>query len=214
MQRLRVRFARGDEIKFISHLDIMRLWERAFARAGIRIAYSEGFSPHPKLSLAAPLAVGVIGESELLDVYTIDTVSPHWFTDAVNKQLPVGISILGVQQIGVTIPSLQSQVREAAYRIQVERADGPEDIESAIALLLSSKTLPWYHERDTGKREYDLRELIDDIKLESSDNERCMITMVLRCGSNGSGRPEQVTLALGFKRYPLSISRTKLILGN
>ena len=182
-------------------------------RAGIQIAYSEGFSPHPRLSLAAPLAVGVTGESELLDVYTADTVSPHWFTDAMNKQLPLGISILGVQQVGVTIPSLQSQVRQAEYRIQVERVDGPENVESAILSLLSSKTLPWYHERDTGKREYDLRELIKDIKLESSDDERCTITMVLRCGSNGSGRPEQVARALGFKRYPLSISRTKLILG-
>jgi radical SAM-linked protein len=214
MQRLRVRFARGDEIKFISHLDIMRLWERAFTRAGIRIAYSEGFSPHPRLSLAAPLAVGVTGQSELLDVYTSDSVSPHWFTEAVSSQLPVGISILGVQRISVTIPSLQSQVSQAEYRIEVERANGPVDIESAIASLLSSKSLPWYHERDTGKREYDLRELIDDIKLESSTDELCTITMVLRCGSNGSGRPEQITLALGFKRYPLSMSRTKLILGN
>ncbi|OGN89194.1 MAG: hypothetical protein A2158_02985 [Chloroflexi bacterium RBG_13_46_14] len=214
MQRLRIRFTRGDEIKYISHLDIMRLWERALTRTGIRIAYSEGFSPHPRLSLAVPLAVGVTGESELLDVYTSDSVSPHWFTDVVNKQLPTGISILGVQKIGVMIPSLQSQVRQAEYRIEVDREHGPEDIESAIASLLSSEKLPWYHERDTGKREYDLRELIDDIKLESSDDERCTITMLLRCGSNGSGRPEQVTLALGFKRYPLSISRTKLILGN
>src|SRR4030042_2246311 len=194
MQRLRIRFTRGDEIKYISHLDIMRLWERALTRTGIRIAYSEGFSPHPRLSLAVPLAVGVTGESELLDVYTSDSVSPHWFTDVVNKQRQTGISILGVQKIGVMIPSLQSQVRQAEYRIEVDREHGPEDIESAIASLLSSEKLPWYHERDTGKREYDLRELIDDIKLESSDDERCTITMMLRCGSNGSGRPGQVSV--------------------
>ena len=213
MQRLRIRFTRGHEIKYISHLDIMRLWERALTRAGIRIAYSEGFSPHPRLSLAAPLAVGVTGESELLDVYTSDSVSPHWFTEAVNSQLPVGISILGVQQVGAILPSLQSQVRQAEYRIEMDREDGPEDIESAIVSLLSLKLLPWYHERDTGKREYDLRKLVDEIKLESSTDKRCTIIMVLRCGSNGSGRPEQVALALGFKQYPLSISRTKLILG-
>lgn len=214
MQRLRVRFTREDRIKYISHLDTMRLWERALTRAGVRIAYSEGFSPHPRLSLAAPLAVGITGESELLDVYTADAVSPHWFSDAVCKQLPEGISILGVQQIGVTVPSLQSQVRQAEYRVELDRTDGPEDIESAITSLLSLEKLSWYHERDTGKREYDLRELIDDIRLESSDDERCTLTMVLRCGSSGSGRPEQVALALGFKQYPIAISRTKLILGN
>ena len=58
MQRLRIRFCRGQEVKFISHLDIMRLWQRAFNRAGIALAYSEGFNPHPRLSLAAPLALG------------------------------------------------------------------------------------------------------------------------------------------------------------
>jgi len=56
MQRLRVRFCRGEEVKFISHLDLMRLWQRAIKRAGISVAYSEGFSPHPRISLAAPLA--------------------------------------------------------------------------------------------------------------------------------------------------------------
>jgi hypothetical protein len=54
MQRLRIKFRRGAEIKFISHLDIVRLWQRAFNRAGIEIAYSSGFTPHAKISLAAP----------------------------------------------------------------------------------------------------------------------------------------------------------------
>lgn len=212
MQRLRVKFARGEEVKFISHLDIMRLWERALNRAGIQIAYSEGFSPHPRLSLAVPLAVGVTGEAELLDVFIARTVSPHWFTAAVNQQLPPGIEILGVQQVGLTLPSLQSQVRFAEYLVEVETAGGPEDPGAAVSSLLSRANLPWYHERDTGRREYDLRPLIDDIRLVSSDNGSCVLAMKLKCDSSGSGRPEQVTLALGFKQYPRSVRRTKLIL--
>ena len=58
MQRLRIRFRRGLAVKFVSHLDIMRLWQRALIRAGMPLAYSEGFNPRPRLSLAAPLAVG------------------------------------------------------------------------------------------------------------------------------------------------------------
>ncbi len=91
MYRLRVRFSRGEEIKFISHLDIMRLWERAFRRAQIALAYSEGFSPHPRISLAAPLAVGVTSQAELMDVFLVRQVSPHWFDGAVTQQLPAGI---------------------------------------------------------------------------------------------------------------------------
>ncbi len=212
MQRLRVRFKRGEGIKFVSHLDIMRLWERALLRAQIQLAYSEGFSPHPRLSLAVPLAVGVTSEAELMDVFVTKLVSPHWFTAAVSQQLPPGIEILGVYQIGLSLPSLQSQVRYAEYRVEVETINGPKDVESAVANLLSLEHLPWYHQRDTGRRNYDLRALIDDLWLVDWHHPCCTVEMRLRCDSGGSGRPEQVALALGFTNYPQSIHRTKLIL--
>ena len=71
MQRLRIRFSRGEELKFISHLDIIRLWERALRRARIGLAYSEGFSPHPRISLAAPLSLGITSDAELMDVVLV-----------------------------------------------------------------------------------------------------------------------------------------------
>ncbi len=210
MQRLRIRFNRGEEIKFISHLDIMRLWARVFNRAQIQLAYSEGFSPHPRLSLAAPLAVGVTSEAELMDIFVTNLVSPHWFTAAVSQQLPTGIEILGVYQTALSMPSLQSQVRYAEYRVEVETAKGP-NIESAVSALLSLEHLPWHHQRDTGKRSYDLRALIDDLWLIDWHRSCCTIGMRLRCDGGGSGRPEQVALALGFTHHPQSIHRTKLI---
>ncbi len=212
MQRLRVRFSRGEEIKFISHLDIMRLWERALHRAQIPLAYSAGFSPHPRLSLAAPLAIGVTSEAELMDVFVTRLVSPHWFASAVSQQLPPGIEVLGVYQIGLSMPSLQSQVRYAEYRVKVATTEGPEDVASALANLLSIEHLPWSHQRDTGRRSYDLRALIDDLWLVDWSHPFGTIGMRLRCDSGGSGRPEQVALALGFTDYPSSIHRTRLIL--
>ena len=68
IQRLRVKFGRGRKLKYISHLDLMRLWERGLRRAGVPVAYSEGFNPRPRLSFASPLAVGTTSESELLDI--------------------------------------------------------------------------------------------------------------------------------------------------
>jgi len=213
MQRLRVRFCRGQEVKFISHLDIMRLWQRALHRAGVSLAYTEGFSPHPRISLAAPLSVGVTSEAELMDVFVARQVSPHFFIDAVSQQLPSGIDILQVYQIALTMPSLQSQIRYAEYTVGVEVEKGQEDIESALASLLSLKELPWQHQRDTGTRFYDLRVLIDDLWLIDWRQSYCTIGMKLRCDNRGSGRPEQVILALGFTHYPQLIHRTKLILG-
>ncbi len=212
MQRLRIRFCRGQEVKFISHLDIMRLWQRALHRAGISLTYSEGFSPHPRISLAAPLPVGVTSQAELMDVLCDRRVSPHFFTTAVSQQLPPGIEILQVYQIALNMPSLQSQVSYAEYKVEVKTENDQKDIESALTSLLSVKYLPWQHQRDTGTRSYDLRPLIDDLWLIDWHQSYCTIGMRLRCDSSGSGRPEQVTAALGFTHHPQSIHRTKLIL--
>lgn len=212
MQRLRIRFSRGQELKFISHLDIMRLWQRALNRAGIPLAYSEGFHPRPRISLAAPLAVGVTSEAELMDITLARPASPHFFTAAVSQQLPPGVALLQVYQIAPTLPSLQSQVRHAEYKVELETEKGQKEIESALASLLSLEHLPWQHRRDTGPRHYDLRALIDDLWLIDWRNGHCTIGMRLRCDGSGAGRPEQVAAALGFTRQPQSIHRTRLIL--
>lgn len=212
MQRLRIKFSRGEEIKYISHLDLMRLWQRALKRAGVALAYSEGFNPHPRMSLAAPLALGVTSEAELMDIVLATWSSPHAFTTAVSRQLPRGIEISQVYNTPLTMPSLQSQVRQAEYIVKLENEKGREDTESAIADLLAKESLPWQHQRDTGPRHYDLRTLIDDIWLIDYAPGYCKIGMRLRCDSSGSGRPEQVAAALGFERYPASIHRTRLIL--
>ncbi|MFC1974448.1 TIGR03936 family radical SAM-associated protein [Chloroflexota bacterium] len=212
MHRLRIRFSRGQEVKFISHLDIMRLWQRALHRAGIPLAYSEGFSPHPQISLAAPLAVGVTSQAELMDILCTKWVSPHWFTAAVSQQLPPGIEILEVRQLPLSQPSLQSQVRYAEYEVEVETEKERKDVESALTNLLSVEHLPWQHQRDTGTRSYDLRALIDQLWLIDCRQSYCTTGMRLRCDSGGSGRPEQVTAALGFTHHPRSMHRTKLIL--
>jgi len=212
MQRLRVRFSRGEKVKFISHLDIMRLWQRALHRAGIPLAYSEGFNPRPRISLAAPLAVGVTSEAELMDIFCTGWVSPHFFTAAVSQQLPPGIKMLQVSPIALTLPSLQAQVRHAEYSVEVETEEEQGEIGAKITSLLAEKTLPWQHQRDTGAHKYDLRTLINDLWLIDYHPPYCTIGMRLRCDNRGSGRPEQVITALSFNAYPRSIRRTKLIL--
>ena len=214
MLRLRIRFRRGEELKFISHLDVIRLWVRALRRARIPIEYSEGFSPHPRISLAVPLSVGVTAENELMDIFISKAVSPHWFTDTVNGQLPDGLRVLEASPIGINVPSLQSQVRFAQYQVEVTTDKTEEGIKTNIDNLLALESLPWHHERDTGRRSYDLRNLIDDIWLVESQASSCVLGMRLRCDETGSGRPEQVALALGFAEYPKAIQRTKLLLGS
>lgn len=212
MQRLRITFSRGQEVKYITHLDLMRLWERALRRAGIPVAYSEGFSPHPHLSLAAPLPVGVTSEGELMDLHLGRRISPHYFLKAVCAQLPKGVDIREVIEVTPKYPSIQSQVRFAEYRVLVETDREFTEIEQAISSLLAKESLPWQHMRDTGAHQYDLRALIDDIWVEERQGTRYLLGMRLRADSSGTGRAEQVTAALGFPEHPNSIHRTRLIL--
>ena len=212
MQRLRIRFSRGEQLKYISHLDLLRLWQRALNRAGIGLAYSEGFNPHPRMSLAAPLALGITSQAELMDIVLDKWSSPHAFTTAITRQLPPGIEVLQVAGIAMTLPSLQSQVAFSEYYVKIRTNQTRDEIEASIASLLDKDTLPWQHRRDTGPHRYDLRKLIDHLWVTDLQDSQVTIGMKLRCDSGGSGRPEQVALALGFPDYPTSIHRAKLFL--
>ena len=77
--------------------------------------------------------------------------------------------------------------------------------------MLAKEQFPWHHSRDTGERYYDLRPLIEDLWLVENGENKGKIGMKLRCDASGSGRPEQVTRALGYQGFPLSIERTKLV---
>ncbi|MDP6495610.1 MAG: TIGR03936 family radical SAM-associated protein, partial [Dehalococcoidia bacterium] len=132
MQRLRVWFTRGNEMTYISHLDMMRFWERALRRAGLPLSYSQGFSPHPRVALAVPLALGVTSEAELMDVYLSRWVPPHSFLQSLRRQLPSGLEVPEAHTIPPGLPSLQSQVRFTEYRVAVDREDGPEDVSGAV----------------------------------------------------------------------------------
>ena len=212
MQRLRLRFGRGEEVKFIAHLDVMRFWERALRRAGISLAYTQGFTPHPRISLAAPLPVGVTSEAELMDVWLYRWMPPQSFIMMVKNQLPHGFDIFEVWEVGLNMPSLQSSLAFAEYRVEIRRERTEQDVETFLYSLLQAKEFPWHHSRGNKMHFYDLRALIDDLWLIDYHDSLCILGMRLHCDTSGSGRPEQVSAALGFSQYPESIHRTKLIL--
>jgi len=212
--RLRLKFSRGNELKYISHLDLIRLWEKALRRARLPVAYSEGFSPHPRLSIAAPLALGITSDAELMDIFLERRLAPDLVSKAVPLQLPAGVVLTEVQTMSPGAPSLQSQVRFAEYRLQLATDRDPGSIEESLDGFLSRDSFPWQHARDTGLRQYDLRPLVEDIWIVASGAGECVLGLRLRLDSGGAGRPEQVAAALGFSSRPLSIHRTRLILAS
>jgi radical SAM-linked protein len=210
VQRLRVTFTRGEELKYITHLDLMRFWERALRRAALPVAYSEGFTPHPQISLAAPLPVGTTSEAELMDVFTAERIRPREFMERASEELPPSVRIRAVEEVGMSLPSVQGDVRSADYDVDVP-ADGSEEVRAAVERFLAAETVPWEHRRDEEIRTYDIRELVRDIRLRDSGEGVVRLWMRLRQDNRGSGRPEQVVAALGLAA-PLRIHRTGLLL--
>ncbi|MBI3743802.1 MAG: DUF2344 domain-containing protein [Chloroflexi bacterium] len=214
VQRLRVRYGREGDLKYVAHLDMMRLWERAFRRARIPIAYSEGTSPRPRLSIAAALPVGVTSESELLDIYLRRRVSPFYFLKQVEQQLPRGLQVYEAIDVAIDAASVQSAIRLAEYRVKVRTPLDRPSVAQAIADLLDKQELPWEHARDKETKRYDLRALIHDLWIEGAAEGVITFGMSLTTGPSGSGRPEQVTSALGLGDDPESIHRVGLVLAD
>jgi len=211
VQRLRVTFSRGDQVKYITHLDLMRLWERTLRRAGVDLDYSEGFTPRPRISLGAPLAVGVTSSGELMDLFLSRRTSLRRFTEEVSRQLPPGIDILKVEEVGLGLPSLQSQVRWSDYQVEVTADRDPQELQDALRRFLEAESIPWEHLRDKEVRRYDIRALVQDIRLDGHADNAYRLAMRLRTDDTGTGRPEQVAAALGLPE-PDRIHRQRLIL--
>jgi radical SAM-linked protein len=211
VQRLRVTFARGDELKYITHLDLMRFWERALRRAQIPVAYSEGFTPHPQISLAAPLAVGTTSEAELLDIFLSAPMTPKRLLAGLSQQLPAGISLTSAEEVGLALPSVQADVRYAEYDVDVPGVS-VEAARQATERFLAADSVPWEHRREDEVRAYDIRKLVERVEVtRARDEGGVRLRMRLRNDNEGAGRPEQVAAALGFPP-PDRIHRTKLVL--
>ena len=211
-QRLRVTFARGEPLRFISHLDLMRFWERALRRAGLVVAYSEGFSPHPQISLGAPLPVGTTGAAELMDVFLAEPVAPAEFVHCIAPQLPPGVAVSDAREVPLTLPSLQSQLRAAEYRVMLPEGTGVDDAEQAVAEFLARESVPWEHRREKEVKRYDLRPLVEWLRVEAGSDPAALV-MRLRADPGATGRPDQVAAALGFP-HPPRVHRTALILSD
>lgn len=214
-QRLRVTFARGDAMKYISHLDVMRFWERALRRAQIPVAYSEGFSPHAQIALAAPLAVGMTSEAELMDVFLEEPMQPREFIRQLSDQIPEGIAISAAQEVGLALPSMQADMQFAEYSVDVPTADtrSVTSVQAAVDAFLAADTIAWEHKRENETRSYDIRAQVETIAIAASNEASITLAMRLKNDNTGSGRPEQIVAALGLPS-PTRVHRTKLILAS
>ena len=137
--RLAVVFTKEEPVRFVSHLDLQRLFQRAFKRAKLPLAYSQGFNPHPLISFATALSVGYASRGEYLDVILTERMNTNEFIKRVSSVLPKGISIVEAFDLGESRKSLTSAMKNATYYVRAELSEPvePERLNDAVDELLS-----------------------------------------------------------------------------
>lgn len=218
--RYRITFGKGRKLRFTGHLDLHRAWERTFRRATLTLAYSEGFSPRPKINIGAALPLGCTSEADLVDVELVQEVETAHLLEALTAAAPPGLTILKIATVATGSAKLQKLLQSSEYVIPIV-CDDLERLEALIETMLASVELP----RVRRGKEYDLRPLIEQMELAdpqeaeletpamSGGTGRPMeLRLRLTARSGATGRPDEVLRALELDPTPLVPHRVRLIL--
>jgi radical SAM-linked protein len=205
--RVRITFTKQNALKYIGHLDLHSLWERAMRRADLPLAYSQGFHPQPKISLAAALPLGFSSRGEVLDVRLKEDVPVENISRQLSENLPPDIKILNVAEVDERLPALQTQVLSATYNVELTEAVEKSELMRKVESMMMSESII----RERRGKSYDLRPLIEMVSVVTEANGNVWLKMTLAAREGATGRPEEVLLALEIEPDTTKVERTRLI---
>lgn len=212
--RVRVKFAKTGAMKFIGHLDVMRYFQKALRRAGMDVAFSEGFSPHMIMSFAAPLGVGITSSGEYFDLDLKSASSSASMVERLNRQMAGGIEVFSVRRIPEDKASkCMTLVAAADYRVTFREgmAKLPENWKEQLGNFLDQETIYILRKTKRSEKDVDIRPWIYSMR---TDGEA--VAMCLSAGSVSNLKPELVMQAFGsfmgieFPEFSLLTHREEL----
>lgn len=194
MYKYYLEFSKTGNIRFISHLDLLRLFKRAFKRSGVELVYSQGFNPHPKLGFAQPLSLGYEGLAEILEFETVKEYPAHQIKEILAPLMPEGICIQNCGSLPPEGKSLAALTDGALYLISIPLEAIGNSFSSKD--LIAKKELPV--EKRNKKKELvtlDIRPMIRDMK-EDVQDDHLLIRCDLDAGSTSNLSPELLLQAI------------------
>ncbi|MDA7432690.1 TIGR03960 family B12-binding radical SAM protein [Synechococcus sp. AH-601-N23] len=194
--RLRIQFAKTGSMALLSHLDLMRLLERALRRSGLPISFTGGFHPLPRVQIALALPLGAEADGEWMDMEFTEALDPLQLQQGLQPLLPPGITLLTVAEVPVSSPSLSQEIRAAVWSFDVELESGMTfDWSPAIAALLAADQLMWHDTDKKGRpRSRDCRSVLRRLDV-LSDPEGSRLRLRLEADVDSMGRslrPSQI----------------------
>ena len=220
MVKYAICFSKSGMIRYTSHLDMLRLFKRAFRRAGIEIRYSQGFNPHPKMGFAQPLSLGYLADGEYLEFETESPVSSKLLKEDLQEDLPEGVGIRAAMRIKDGQKSMAASVQSAEYTVDYPI---PYDSVRADAIVLGYLSQPVIRAMKRQKKtkqlkEVDIKSKIRGVSAEKNAKGFLRLVLDLDCGSASNLSPELVIqsfakyASINCERYELTVCRRKLVL--
>jgi radical SAM-linked protein len=163
MIKVRLRFAKRGKLRFTSHRDVARAFERALRRAGLPMAYSQGYSPHPKVSWVGAAPTGAASEAEYVEIQLAEQLDPEVVRAKLDAALPEGLAVLEGVLAGPG--GLAERIEASAWRIEVRGVSG-EQLRPAVQALLAAPTVLVERVTKDGRRSIDARAAIVSLDVE------------------------------------------------
>ncbi|HEV2783865.1 MAG TPA: TIGR03936 family radical SAM-associated protein [Actinophytocola sp.] len=192
MQKLRLRYAKRGPLRFTSHRDVARAFERALRRAGVPMAYSLGFSPHPKISWIGASPTGVASEAEYVEIQVIERVDPAGLAARLDAVMPAGLDVL--EAVTATGGALTERIEASRWRIEVPGVPAGE-LRAAVDRLLAADSVLVERLTKQGMRTIDVRPAVVTAEVSGINQPYGILDVVVR-QLTPAVRPDDVMSAL------------------
>jgi radical SAM-linked protein len=193
-----VRYAKRGRLRFASHRDFQRSLERAMRRAGVPIAFSAGFSPHPKVSYAGAAPTGAASEAEYLEIAVVERCDTERLREALDASLPTGLDVIEV--VEARTPAFADRLEASKWRIVLPEVD-PVVLEQSVATLMATERVEVQRLTKNGIRTFDARAAVLDAvvlaeRADAAAEGDCAILDVVVRHLSPAVRPDDVLAAL------------------
>jgi radical SAM-linked protein len=192
VQRIRLRYTKRGRLRFTSHRDIARLFERALRRAQIPMAFSAGFSPHPKISWVGAAATGVASEAEYVEIALAQHTDPDLVRRDLDASLPDGIDLVEAveAQPGTSLPDL---IQASSWRVELPQV-GAERLQQAVEVFLAAASVEVERMTKSGRRTFDTRAAV--VSMSAGGDDACAILSMVVQHVTPAVRPDDVLTGL------------------
>ena len=208
---VRIRFTKRGKVRFISHRDVARAFERAFRIEQLPLAFTQGFAPRPKVSFGLALSVGHESDAEYLDVQLAEPAPLDSIAGALSAALPDGIDVTGVAALADRAPALQESVTAVRYEVTVSgaagRVVGAEELATVVDRALARPTLPVTRTRKGRKVTDDLRSIVRAMSVQGVQELGPVLDLELSTQPRGA-RPTEVLTAVDDDLVDRRVLRT------